>query len=374
MPAEMTRRERVERTMAFQETDRVPLYDLLRNDAAFAHFSGEALPPLSPEPETVHELSRISGKAVGAFLDMTRSVGFGPVEEKDTRDEYGFLMHHAPFEKTSWIVERPFNDEVGAGEFLKKWILRTQEKTAAVTADPGAQREAFHRTFLETQARIGGTVNLLTQQGVGLDEVRHLLGFELFTYLDADMPGLISEALEAMTQHNIAVCHAIADPALSPVVLTFSDIAYKDRLLHSPEYLRREIFPRIKRVNEAWHEHGLKCLFHSDGYLMEVMDDLIETGIDGLNPIETLAGMSLKEIRERYGHKLFLAGGIDMSQLMSYGTPEEVRHVCREAIRDAYPGFFMGSTTETDNSCKLENIIAMYEVAMEGVENAGGEH
>ena len=107
---------------------------------------------------------------------------------------------------------------------------------------------------------------------------------------------------------------------------------------------------------------------------MEAMDDLIETGIDGLNPIETLAEMSLKEIRERYGHSLFLAGGIDMSQLMSNGTQEEVRHVCRQAIRHSYLGFFMGSTTETDNSCKLENIGAMYEVAMEGVEYTGGEN
>ena len=58
--AEMTKRERVERTMGFQETDRVPLYDLLRNDAAFAHFGGELLPALSSNPETVRELDRIS--------------------------------------------------------------------------------------------------------------------------------------------------------------------------------------------------------------------------------------------------------------------------------------------------------------------------
>ena len=49
MPTPMTKRERVERTMAFQETDRVPLYDLLRNDAAYEHFSGEALPPLAED-------------------------------------------------------------------------------------------------------------------------------------------------------------------------------------------------------------------------------------------------------------------------------------------------------------------------------------
>jgi hypothetical protein len=99
---------------------------------------------------------------------------------------------------------------------------------------------------------------------------------------------------------------------------------------------------------------------------MEVLDDLVAIGIDGLNPIETVAGMSLKEVRAKYPN-LFLAGGIDMSQLLSNGTPEQVKEVCRQAIRDAYPGFFMGSTTEADNSCKAENLVAMYEVAMEGI-------
>jgi uroporphyrinogen decarboxylase len=166
---------------------------------------------------------------------------------------------------------------------------------------------------------------------------------------------------------NITECHAIADVALSPAVLTYGDIAYKLRLLHSPRFLRAEFFPRLKRLNDAWHEHGFKCLFHSDGYLMDVIDDLIAAGIDGLNPIETVAGMDLKAVREKVGHKLFLAGGIDMSQLLSNGTVDEVRQVCRQAIRDAYPGFLIGSTTEADNSCKLENLIAMHEVAMEGV-------
>ena len=80
MPATMTKRERVERTMAFQETDRVPLYDLVRNDDAFADFSSEALPALSADPKAVKELNRIAGKAVGVYLDVTRCVGFGPVE------------------------------------------------------------------------------------------------------------------------------------------------------------------------------------------------------------------------------------------------------------------------------------------------------
>jgi hypothetical protein len=367
MSVTMSRRERVERTLACQETDRVPLYDLLRNDALFAHLNRAPLPPLSADAQTVSALERIAGQAVGAFLDMTRAVGFGPVEETRTTDGFGFVMHSAPFEKTSWIVQRPFADEQGAAVFLRAWTAQVDEQTRAIQAGPRAHREAHHRGFLETQALIGDTVNLLAQHGLGLDSIRHRLGLELFSFLTVDDPGLISEGLEAMTRRNIAECHAIADPTLSPVVLTYGDIAYKGRLIHSPAFLRAEFFPRLKRLNEAWHEHGIRCLFHSDGYLMEVMDDLIAAGIDGLNPIETVAGMSLRALREQYGHRLFLAGGIDMSQLLSNGTPEEVRQVCRQAVRDAYPGFFMGSTTEADNSCRLENLLAMYEVAMEGV-------
>jgi hypothetical protein len=289
------------------------------------------------------------------------------VQETDITDEFGFVRHHAPFEKTNWIVQRPFDDEVGAAAFLKAWIARTHKQTEAINADPRSHRERYHRAFSETQSLIGDAVNLLAEHGTGLDRVRHLLGLELFSYLWADDPGLISEALEAMTEKNIAECHAIADVELSPAVLTYGDIAYKQRLLHSPEFLRAEFFPRLKRLNDAWHEHGLKCLFHSDGYLMEVIDDLIAAGIDGLNPVETVAGMSLREVREALGGRAFIAGGIDMSQLLSNGTPDEVRDVCRQAIRDAYPGYFMGSTTEIDNSCSLENIVAMYEVAMEGL-------
>jgi hypothetical protein len=363
MSKSMTKRERVERAMALQETDRVPIYDLLRHDGAFERFSGEKLPPLADDPATAKVLARIVGRAVDGLLDMTRGVGFGPVVEKDRTDDLGFVHHDSPAGKTSWIARRPFDDEPGAIEFVKRWTLKVRENARGVAAHPAETREKHRRWFLDVQATIGDTVNLLAVQGVGLDDVRHLLGLELFAYVEADEPGLIAEFMEAMTACNIATVHAIADRQLSPAVLTFGDIACKGRLLHSPEWLRREFFPRLARLNAAWHEHGFKCLFHSDGQLMEVMDDLVAAGIDGLNPIETVAGMDLAEVKRNYGHKLFLTGGIDMSQLLARGSPEEVREVCRQAIRDASPGYFLGSTTELDNSARLENVVVMHEVA-----------
>ena len=366
MTIQLTKKERILRTLAFQETDRVPLYDLLLCDGAIIHFSGEKLPPLKYDDWTIRELDRIAGKAVGNFLDMTRQWNFGPPVDRDFTNEYGFEIHESAWEKTAWVKKRPFSDLDGTKQFMKRWLADAEANTRQIKHNPGAYREQFHKNFRENTARLGDTIHLITQQGSGLDEILYWLGFELMTYLMTDDPGFYSEALEILTCQNLAICHAVADPELSPVVLTYTDIAHKNRLTYSPRFLRQEIFPRVKRLNDAWHEHGIKCLYHSDGYLMEVLDDLVAIGIDGLNPIETVAGMSLKEVRTRYPN-LFLAGGIDMSQLLSNGTPEEVKEVCRQAIRDAYPGFFMGSTTEADNSCKTENLIAMYEVAMEGI-------
>lgn len=372
MPCTMTKRQRVERAMACQETDRVPVYDLLRCDAAFAHFSGRPLPPLATDAATLETLEGMVGKAVDAFCDMTRSVGFGPVVAGESTDGFGFVHQQAPFEKTSWITRRPFDDQRGAVAFLEQWTAAIDAQRQEIERHPGRHRDQYHQAFQRTQARIGDTVNLLAQHGLGLDDIRHRLGLELFAYVAADAPELIGAALEAMTRRNIAECHAIADVALSPAVLTYGDIACKDRLLHAPDWLRAEFLPRLQRLNEAWHEHGLLCLFHSDGNLMEIMDDLVATGIDGLNPIETVAGMDLGVLRRRYGDRLFLAGGIDMSQLLSNGTPEGTRAVCRQAIRDAYPGLLMGSTTEADNSCRLENLIVMWETAREALPGAGG--
>jgi uroporphyrinogen decarboxylase len=230
---------------------------------------------------------------------------------------------------------------------------------------PGSsEREQFRDHFLNLQRLCGDTVIVHDCTGVGIDSLYHAIGWENFAYLLADRPQLISDWLESHTNYMIRRIHAIADPTLSPVALTFGDIACKGRTLFSPEWLRKEFMPRLKRINDAWHEHGIKCMFHSDGYLMDVLPDLIEAGIDGLNPIETCAGMSIKEVKDLYGDRIFIAGGIDVSQLLTFGTPEEVRSVCEQAIRDTKGiGFLIGSTTELINTVPIENFRAMVETA-----------
>jgi hypothetical protein len=344
------------RTVRFEETDRVPLYDIFQNDAIIEHYSGQKFAPGNG--------AHITGLAIGRVLDMTRMAG-GPNENPGRIDQgNGWVYENERW--TGWIVERPFRDVEGLREWVKQDILR-----ASGVRYTEAHRKGFHDYVRERLACFaegdpnGDPTVLIVESLPGLTDMYHNASHELFSYLLADDPGLVDEWMEALTQAEIRRVECIADADLIPLALTADDIAYKNGPLFSPAWLRRVYMPRLKRLNEVWHERGTLCIYHSDGNLFPVLDDLLATGIDGLNPLEVLAGMTPKAVRQKYP-RLVLTGGIDVSQLLTFGTPDEVRETCREAIRDTGGrGYMMGSTTELHWDVKLENAIAVFETAWE---------
>jgi hypothetical protein len=356
----LSKRERSLRTARFQETDRVPVYDILQNDALIAHYAGEAI-----TPENGY---RVKGLAIGRTLDMTR-MPEGPAQPEERRAEDGFIIHAERW--TSWIIARPFTDTPGMLEWVKDEIQRAEQREYGLV-----YREHFYRWMDDCAAYSaagdpggrGDPALQVIESGAGLTEIYHRLGWEHFSTLMMDYPGLLEELLEANNQAELRRVSSIGGAAQIPIALTYDDIAYKTSTLISPRWLRRYWIPRLQRLVEAWHNRGALCLFHSDGNLWSVLDDLVGAGIDGLNPLEVLAGMEIKEVRRRCP-QLFLTGGIDVSQLLSLGSVEEVRETCRQAIFDtAGRGYFLGSTTELHWDVKLENAIAMFETAWQGAD------
>lgn len=88
-----------------------------------------------------------------------------------------------------------------------------------------------------------------------------------------------------------------------------------------------------------------------------------------LNPIEVMAGMDIAEIHRR-APGLILAGGIDMSQLLPYGTPQHVKEAVDNAVRDAGGKIMIGSTSEFQDGIPLENYLAMRR-AVESIRTIG---
>ena len=355
--AMMTKRERVMRTVRFEETDRVPLYDILQNDAIIEHYAGRKL--------RYEDGAHTTALAVGRALDATRMVG-GPARPREVVHDDGIRCRQERW--TGWLVERPFHDLPSLIEWAKERIREANARTFG-PADAEALRkhiEANWAAFGETDptGRNDPAV-LIIESGTGLEGMYWAAGMELFVELMMVHPDFVDEWLEALAQAELRRVAVIADPEYIPIALTYTDVAHKTATIFSPDWLRRHWLPHIERLNAAWHERGAVCLFHSDGCLWDVLDDLIDAGIDGLNPLEVLAGMDVKSVREKYPD-LFLAGGIDVSQLLTHGTPEQVRAACRQAIQDTNGrGFLLGSSTEIHWDVPLENAKAMFETVWE---------
>ena len=142
------------------------------------------------------------------------------------------------------------------------------------------------------------------------------------------------------------------------------DIAFHSGPLFSPRWLAEHWFPRLARIIDAYHRRGIQVLFHSDGNLNPILDALVEAGINGLNPIEVLASLDVGQIHRRHPH-LFLAGGIDVSLLLPFGRPEEIKDVVVRTIDAAEGRILVGSTTELNNEVPLENYLALREAVFE---------
>ncbi len=343
----MTKRERVELAMACEMADRVPVYDKLRNDRAISYYAGKRL--------RIRDGFRTVCEAVDRTHDLL-SILRVPQRTRRVRGDDGRDRHYTRW--STWIMDRRYDD---LAELVRD--IETDTHASLTWRPDGAyvdkQRCLFTAPF---QYMNPADPPVRTIPSIGtLDAIHELCGLEQFCYLLADYPDLVADWLDARTEASIAHAHALGPLGLSPVAQHAEDIAYKGSTMYAPETLRRCLFPGLKRIVEAWHEYGMRVMFHSDGYLMEVLDDLLACGFDGLHPNEVAAGMDLAEVRRHVGGRMFLCGGIDVSQLLPFGTADEVRVACDRAVTVASPGYFIGSTTEMQWPVPLRNVRTVYE-------------
>lgn len=125
--------------------------------------------------------------------------------------------------------------------------------------------------------------------------------------------------------------------------------------------------PHLKRFIDLCHGFGIKVFHHDDGAIREFLPDLVEMGIDILNPVQHICpGMEMEGLKHDFGDKLCFHGAIDNQQVLPFGTPEDVRAEVRRAI-DALAsdqtGYILAPCHNLQAVTPVENIIAMYDEA-----------
>ena len=124
--------------------------------------------------------------------------------------------------------------------------------------------------------------------------------------------------------------------------------------------------PGFERLCGVTHAYGVKVFMHSCGKITAIIPDLIEAGVDVLDPVQVKAeGMVPRELKAEFGDRICFSGGVDEQQLLIEATPDEVRSQVRRLLDDMARdgGFFIGPTHNFQADIPLENILAMYEAA-----------
>ena len=154
------------------------------------------------------------------------------------------------------------------------------------------------------------------------------------------------------------------------VVQEADDLAGQFGLLISPEIYRSVIKPRHKKICDFIKARtDAKIFFHSCGAIREIIPDLIEIGIDAINPVQVSAtGMESKGLKRDFGNEITFWGGlVDTQGVFTDGTPAQVRDEVRRRVDDFGPdgGFVAATVHNIQANVPPENIVAMWEALQE---------
>lgn len=206
------------------------------------------------------------------------------------------------------------------------------------------------------------TMKVIGQYGDIFTMVWEMMGFENFSVLLYENPELIEQMFETIGTivYNLFENMVTFDCVRS---LWYSDdIAYANGLIVSPEVLRQYFFPWLAKIGNLARQHNLPFLYHTDGVLWDVFDDIIACGVHAIHPIEPKA-MDIVKVKEQVKGKLCVVGNVDLGYTLTRGTPEETAEEVKEKIRLLAPGggYCLGSSNSVPDYVKVENYRAMVE-------------
>lgn len=175
--------------------------------------------------------------------------------------------------------------------------------------------------------------------------------------------GRISNLINAMYREYMKV----VGPYVQVVCIT-DDQGTQSSLMISPDMFRQFIKPYLKSQIETIKETAnVKVLMHCDGAILPILDDLIEIGVDIINPIQTVVKgfQDTQALKANYGDRVCFHGGIDVQQVMPNATPDQIRQEVSRLIHDLGPGggYILAPCHNINIDIPVENVPAMFETA-----------
>lgn len=179
----------------------------------------------------------------------------------------------------------------------------------------------------------------------------------------------IEALLDYCTSYSTCIAEKLVELGCDMIWLG-DDVGTQTNMMISPAVYRKHLKPRLRKVIEAVKSKSadVKVAYHSCGAIADVIPDLIEAGIDILNPIQPMAsGMDLAKLKKEYGNDIAFFGGVDVQGVLPCGSVEDVRQEVRLRISQAAEngGYILAPAHNIQPDTPIENIFAMYEAVIE---------
>ena len=223
--------------------------------------------------------------------------------------------------------------------------------------------EIDYQKFDEAKINLPEGMGIVGQYGDIFTMTWEMMGFENFSlalFEDDELIKMINEKIGHIVVNMFENMSQIDEVK----ALWYSDdIAYANGLMVSPESLDKYFFPWLKKIGDIAKSVNKPLIYHSDGILFDVMNKIIDCGVNALHPIEPKA-MNIVDVKEQIGDKLCLIGNIDVD-LLARGTKEEVIKNVLFNIENVgmNGGYCVGSGNSIPEYVNFENYVAMIETA-----------
>ncbi len=186
-----------------------------------------------------------------------------------------------------------------------------------------------------------------------------LLGFNNFCFYLYEDINLVKKLFKKVGQIQYRIFEKMSDFDITGAVAAVDDIAYTEGLMLSAAFLRQNLFPWYEKMGTICKKKNIPFIYHSDGDITEVIDDLIDCGFNAIHPVEPKA-IKIDEMQKKYNGKLCFLGNIEMDTLIR-GTVKEVEELVRANLglfaREGY--YACGSSNTITEAMPVENVIAM---------------
>lgn len=308
---EMTGIERMQRILARKPVDRI---------GAFEHFWGEAQQRWTEEGHVREDESFVDH----FDLDMHTLWAFQSVADLDFGEEVieqtettelirngngAILRRHRAKSGTPEHVDFLVKDRRGWQEHIRPFIVNEADDE---------RRIAFEK-YRKVRDLAAGQQRFFCCSGLNVFEMMHpICGHEHMLMGMALDPEWIREMADTYADLLIRLMEKLFAAEGKPDgVWFYEDLGFKHKPFMSPQMYRELIFPAHRKTFRFAHENGLPVIVHSCGFVEPLLPDMIEAGMDCLQPMEVKAGMDLPHLKRRFGDRIAFMGGLDVRPLVA---------------------------------------------------------